>query len=107
VTTSPSGDPCCGGAPDIACTLDAAAVGDRAGEWRAVLAHARHRQPLDDGIRIEFDTALDVAELARLAVAEHDCCRFFAFTLTVDGRGPALEVRAPADAAPIVAALFG
>ena len=43
----------------------------------------------------------------RLATAEQDCCTFFAFAITVDTRGIALEVRAPRDAFPILEALFG
>lgn len=42
-----------------------------------------------------------------LSTAEQDCCQFFRFTITVDTRGLALEIRAPADALPIVHSLFG
>lgn len=42
-----------------------------------------------------------------MAAAEQDCCRFFAFSVTVDSRGLALEVRAPADADDVVTTLFG
>jgi hypothetical protein len=48
-----------------------------------------------------------LADVARLAAAEQDCCRFFSFALTVDERGVALEVRAPDDALSLVEALFG
>jgi len=46
-------------------------------------------------------------ELMRLAAAEQDCCQFIDFAITVDARGIALEIRAPADALPIVHSLFG
>jgi hypothetical protein len=46
-------------------------------------------------------------EVARLVAAEQACCAFFAFAITVDDRGPALEVQAPDDATEIVTALFG
>jgi hypothetical protein len=46
-------------------------------------------------------------DLARLAAAEQDCCRFLAFALVVDGRGIALEVHAPDDARPVLTTLFG
>jgi hypothetical protein len=92
----------------IACTLDGAeAVEDRLAEWRAVLAQARARQDLPSGVRVEFGARAPIEELARLAVAEQDCCRFFAFAITVDGRGVGLEVEAPPDALEIVTALFG
>jgi hypothetical protein len=43
----------------------------------------------------------------RLTVAEQSCCQFFAFAITVDERGTALEVRAPHDARPVLQSLFG
>jgi len=92
----------------IACTLDPAAVPDRLAEWQAVFAAAESRFALDDGgLRIEFADTVDLGELARLIAAEQRCCTFFSFALTVDGRGTALEVRAPEGAAEIVADLFG
>ena len=51
--------------------------------------------------------AADVAEIARLAAAEKECCGFFRFALVIDGRGVALEVHAPPEAADVVTALFG
>lgn len=100
--------------PPIACTLGAGEMSMRLAEWNAVLEERQDllegvtgRRPLDDGIRLEFGPNADVAELARLAAAEQGCCRFFSFALVIDGRGVALEVHAPADAADVVAALFG
>jgi hypothetical protein len=46
-------------------------------------------------------------ELMRLVAAEQDCCQFFQFAITVDQRGIALEVRAPADAQAIITTIFG
>lgn len=40
-------------------------------------------------------------------VAEQACCMFFRFVVTVDDRGAALEVTAPAAAPEIVHSLFG
>jgi hypothetical protein len=42
-----------------------------------------------------------------LARDEWACCSFFSFALTVDGRGTALEVRAPEAAQALVASMFG
>jgi len=92
----------------VACTLEPGAMPDRLVEWEAVLATAEDRFALDDGgLRIEFTANVDVGELARLIAAEQHCCAFFSFALTVDQRGTALEVRAPAGTAEIVAELFG
>ena len=59
------------------------------------------------GLRLEFAPASDVAEIARLAAAEHGCCRLFGFALVIDGRGLALEAHAPPDGQPVLADLFG
>ena len=94
--------------PAIACTLPAGEMRVRLEDWQTVLAHVAHRErTADGGLRLSFDTELPLDELARLAAAEQGCCAFFAFTITVDQRGIALEVRAPDDAAHIVTAVFG
>jgi DNA-binding transcriptional MerR regulator len=94
--------------PPIACTLGAADVPDRLAEWQSLLGHARDRSRLEDGaLRIELGDGLALDDLARLVAAEQRCCAFFAFAITVDHRGLALEVRAPQGAEEIVASLFG
>ena len=82
-------------------------MGDRISDWQAVLAQVRERSRLAGGIRLTFGPEADVAEIARLARAEWTCCSFFGFTLTVDDRGTALEVRAPASAQTLLASVFG
>ena len=72
-----------------------------------MVEHASARRSLDDGIRVEFDSTVPTGDLIQLVAAEQDCCQFFRFTITVDTRGIALEVIAPADARPIVESLFG
>ncbi len=91
----------------IACTLTPTAIGGRIDDWRSLLSHVARRAPLDDGVRVEFSPSVPPGELLRLAVAEQDCCRFLRFAITVDERGVALEVRAPADARPLVDSVFG
>jgi len=91
----------------IACTLPADSTAERLDEWNVLLARVRERSNLDDGVRLTFEDSLDLAELARLVAAEHVCCSFFAFSITVDGRGVGLEVRAAPDAQSAVAAIFG
>jgi len=98
----------------IACTLDAGGMRDRLAEWNRLLADksdllesAVTRTPIPGGVRLEFAAGADVSEIARLSVAEQDCCRFLSFAVTVDDRGVGLEVRAPDDALTVVYALFG
>ena len=93
--------------PGIACALDDASMASRMDDWQSVLASVERREPVDDGVRLVLGPATDVADLARLVQAEWTCCSFFGFALTIDGRGTALEVRAPAEAADLVASVFG
>jgi DNA-binding transcriptional MerR regulator len=93
--------------PVIACTLDHLDMADRIGDWQAALAGVERREAIDGGIRLSFGSGADFGEIVRLARDEWTCCSFFAFSVTVDGRGTALEIRAPADAAELVASLFG
>ena len=102
------------GSPAIACTLDPGQMTGRIDDWERLLAPdpdgrtgvvARHA--VDGGVRLDLGPDTDVAEVARLAVAEQGCCSFFRFSLSIDGRGVGLEVRAPEQAADLVTALFG
>ncbi|GEA87978.1 MerR family transcriptional regulator [Cellulomonas cellasea] len=95
-------------APAIACSLDAGAVPERVSRWRALVAQATHREPVDGGTALVFpaDPGL-AAEVARLATAEQACCGFFDFTVRLARGQVRLEVRAPDEAADVVAAMFG
>lgn len=92
--------------PPIVCTLDADRIPNRIDEWNALLA-GDSVTAVDGGVRVELGDDVDVADLVRLVVAEHDCCRFLSFRITIDDRGPALEVVAPPDAIDLVHAAFG
>lgn len=109
--SSPVDDPCnedCSSITAIACTLDADAMPGRLDDWRALLSHAVDRSRTDNGTRrVVFDDRIDIAQLACVVAAEQRCCAFFAFAITIDHRGVALEVDAPRDADEIVTALFG
>ncbi|MCU1359540.1 MAG: putative MerR family transcriptional regulator [Ilumatobacteraceae bacterium] len=94
-------------AAPIACTLDAAAVHDRLDDWRTMLSHVAGRAEIDGGMRLELAADTPLAHLMQLVTAEQRCCQFFRFAITVDDRGVALEVTAPADALPVVTSLFG
>ena len=93
--------------PAIACTLSAGAMEGRIGDWHALLRRVERRQRIDGGVRCLFAASVPTGELIRLVAAEQDCCQFFQFAITVDGRGVALEVRAPEDARSIVESMFG
>src|SRR5207249_4257522 len=93
--------------PSIACTLGAADIPGRMAAWRTALATVVAREPIEDGVRLQFGPNTVIGELAELAAAEQDCCMFFRFTLTIDTRGIALEVTAPPQAVDAVHTLFG
>lgn len=90
----------------VACTLDRAEMPGRLQEWRDVVTHVVDRAAIDGGTRLQLDAATPLDQLALLLEAEHGCCSFFAFALTVDSRGVGLEVRAPAEGMAMVDSLF-
>jgi hypothetical protein len=75
----------------------------------AVPARARRAPGTNLGRRVATRVRRDggTRRPARLAAAEQACCAFFAFAITIDQRGIALEVRAPAAAEEAVTAVFG
>ena len=102
LTTKPDGFQ-----PPVACTLGADDVPARIAEWREVLADVTAREEILGGLRLVLSDESSVSRIAALAVAEQECCAFFSFALTVDGRGVALEVTAPTDGEEVIAELFG
>jgi MerR family transcriptional regulator, copper efflux regulator len=94
--------------PPIVCTAASATAALDA--WRGLLAAHEGtlvRTAIDGGVRLQFGPDVDVAQLARLTMAEQECCRFFSFAITVDERGVGLDVRAPEEALAIVHTVFG
>lgn len=91
----------------IACSLSAADLGNQLGEWASLLETASTRQPIPGGLRVTFTSGAPFEELARLTAEEQTCCPFFAFAITLDHRGTALEVTAPDDAQDLITAAFG
>jgi MerR family copper efflux transcriptional regulator len=104
VDSGPAAD---GDGPPIACSLTAAEVPERLADWQALLAHVVERESVEGGTRALFAPTVPVDELMRSVTAEQVCCSFFRFTITVDARGTALEVRAPQDAADLIDAVLG
>ena len=94
-------------AAPVACTLGSHSMRGRLDEWQHLLEHVERREPIDGGLRATFEPATPLDELMRLAAAEQACCQFFAFAITIDNRGVALEIRAPDDALPVLRSLFG
>jgi MerR family transcriptional regulator, copper efflux regulator len=90
----------------IACTLTSSDQAERIDHWRQVLGHAYRREPITGGLRIHLPATL-AGEIAALAAAEQQCCAFFDFTLRLTNGNLHLEVRALADAAPLLADVFG
>lgn len=100
--------------PVVSCTLSPDRMRDRIDTWNELLRDKTDlfggvttRTAIDDGIRLQFAPGVDVAELAELAAAEQNCCRFFNFAITIDHRGIGLDITAPPDAHAAVTALFG
>jgi hypothetical protein len=91
----------------ISCMLGSDPLKGRIEEWQRLLIHIGEREPIVGGVRAVFKTTVPLDELMRLTAAEQNCCQFLSFAITVDTRGIALEVAAPADALPIVRSLFG
>jgi len=91
----------------IVCSLSSGDMSRRLEDWQRVTELVVRREQLDGGIRLVFGDAPPLGEIARLAAAEYACCGFFAFALTVDARGTALEVTAPPDRAETLTAVFG
>lgn len=94
-------------AAPVACTLGSQSMRGRLDEWQRLLEHVERRDPIANGVRATFGSATPLTEVIRLVAAEQDCCQFFAFAITIDNRGVALEVRAPDDALPVLHSLFG
>ncbi|SNT59613.1 MerR family transcriptional regulator [Actinacidiphila glaucinigra] len=59
----------------VACTLGGAELGERTGQWRALVGKAELREDIDDGLRLSFPLDAELAgRLASLAAAEQGCC---------------------------------
>ncbi|MGP4048994.1 MerR family transcriptional regulator [Streptomyces sp. 2A115] len=92
----------------VACTLGGAELGERTGQWQALVARATGREDIEDGLQLTFPASADLAgQIAALAAAEQDCCAFFDFTLRMTPSALILSGRAPESASVILADLFG
>jgi hypothetical protein len=75
----------------------------RAFEFREAFIHLERTETIAGGFRWYFqaDSALEV-QLRDLARREHECCKFFSFSLTREGRALVWETRAPHEAAAVL-----
>lgn len=89
----------------IACSLSGADAAVRARAWHDLLAGA-DRTDLPGGIRVTLP-AERIGPAAELAAAEARCCPFFDFRLHLVAGVLHLEIRAPEEAAGLLAGLAG
>jgi MerR family transcriptional regulator, copper efflux regulator len=88
----------------VACSLDGPAMSDRISQWHELL-HDAEQQSVPDGIRLILP-ADRAARVAELAVAEQQCCAFLDFRIHLTGQRLYLDIRAPAEAASMLADIF-
>ncbi|MDA2806088.1 MerR family transcriptional regulator [Nocardiopsis suaedae] len=105
VAASPELPPSAGGAPPVACSLDAADMDERIGRWRLLL-HGARREEIPGGLRLSLPAGR-AADAAGLAAAEQECCGFFTFTLHLQDGRVLLDVRAPDGARDLLTEVFG
>lgn len=89
----------------ISCSLDAGGHRERLDEWAALLVDVVSHRDTTRGRRLTFP-AVRAGEIARLVVAEQQCCQFFDFTIRFARDLVELEVEAPEAAVPLVAEIF-
>jgi hypothetical protein len=82
--------------PPIACTLDAAALGNREEEFRALFARALRRLERRDAhwARLVLDAA-DETAARDLFAREQRCCAFFDFAITSADGAIVVDARVP------------
>jgi hypothetical protein len=94
------------GSVPIACSLDAASLGERADEWRALLTSSVTSVEVDERVlRLvlqDSDAALTTAVV--LAQREKECCPFFDMSLTLEADRRTLLLAVPEGARDVLAA---
>ncbi|MGW6270733.1 MerR family transcriptional regulator [Streptomyces sp. NPDC055060] len=89
----------------VTCSLTATRLSDRTVRWHEAV-HGAERAAIPEGLRLTLP-ASRAGALAELAAAEQQCCPFFDFRLHFDGPVLHLDVRAPQEAAAMMAELLG
>ncbi|HXL88048.1 MAG TPA: MerR family transcriptional regulator [Streptosporangiaceae bacterium] len=88
----------------VACSLTGEDMTGRITQWQSALDGAARRE-IPGGLQLTVP-AERMTALAGLAAAEQQCCQFFDFRFHLDGPVLHLEVRAPAEAASLLAGMF-
>jgi hypothetical protein len=90
----------------LACSLDAAAVGERADEWRALVAWSVASVEVSArALRLVLrDSDADLTAAVGLAQREKECCPFFDVTLALDADRRTLVLSVPDGAEDVLAA---
>lgn len=94
----------------VACTLNAASLGERREMLGDVLGRAAERRESDAGYAFRFDVeSVPLPELASMIDLERRCCAFFRFVVTVEpGGGPAwLDLSGPPGTKDFLRGLLG
>lgn len=87
-----------------ACTLAPRALEDRIRDWQSLAARALTRESGDGRVRATYPNRPEVAQrLAELIDAEKECCSFLVFEVQERGSVLEVELRYPADFAPLLA----
>jgi hypothetical protein len=90
---------------DIACSLDAAALDERAGAWRALVASSvTSVEPGRIAVRLVLDPSDEALTTAvALAQREKECCPFFDVTVAVEPDRRTLVLAVPEGAEEVLA----
>ena len=92
----------------IACSLEAAELGDRRGIWESLSERAlRELRPTTEGVRLVYAASEKVeAQLRELARLEAECCSFADWRVRRSGDELIVDVTAAGDGVTAVQALF-
>lgn len=95
---------CCSTKEPIACTIGGREHQiKRVADFRAAFEHLLQTETFDGGFRWRFRADAEQELFLRgLAQRENECCRFFDFSLTRDGKTVVWETRAPSEAADVL-----
>ena len=93
-------------AAPIACSLDAGALGERACEWRALVAASVSSVEADDtSVRLVLrDSEPDLTAAVALAQREKECCPFFEVSLALEADRRTLVLAVPQGAEEVLTA---
>ena len=91
----------------IVCTLGTNQIGDRIAAWNTLAASATERRDRPTSVELTFDGSVELGRLTDLIAAEHACCAFLAFTITVDAGVIRLAISGPTEARQVIDALVG